>query len=78
MIIFHLQELRNGFDAEAIQTGKPRLLLSAAVTARRGDINIRYDVPEYGEVSHIFTIRKNIYEKKKKKKKNSNIIEYII
>ncbi|XP_064604127.1 acidic mammalian chitinase-like isoform X2 [Liolophura sinensis] len=41
-----LTELRAAFEAEAKATGKPRLLLSAAVGAGQKEIDSAYDVPE--------------------------------
>lgn len=39
------QELRKEFDHEAITTGKPRLLLTAAVAAGKETIDTAYDIP---------------------------------
>ena len=40
-----LQSLRQGFEREARQTGKPRLLLTAAVPAGKSNIDNGYDIP---------------------------------
>ena len=42
---FSFQELRQGFDNEAKITGKPPLLLTAAVAAGKSKIDNGYDVP---------------------------------
>lgn len=43
------QELRAAFENEAKQSNKPRLLMSAAVSAGRGTIDSAYQIPKLGQ-----------------------------
>ncbi len=45
-----LQELRAAFDEEAIQTGQPKLLLTAAVAAGKDTINKAYEIPQISQL----------------------------
>lgn len=46
IIIPHLQELVEGYAAEAKATGKPQLMLTAAVSAGKGTIDAGYEIAE--------------------------------
>jgi len=43
---FSSQELVEAYEAEAIATGKPKLMLSAAVAAGKGTIDAGYEIAE--------------------------------
>ncbi|XP_012939965.1 acidic mammalian chitinase [Aplysia californica] len=44
-----MQDLRKGFEAEALSSGKPRLLLTAAVPAGKESLDNGYDVPSIAQ-----------------------------
>ncbi|XP_028849103.1 acidic mammalian chitinase-like isoform X2 [Denticeps clupeoides] len=44
-----LQEMRAAFEKEAAQTNRPRLLMSAAVSAGVGTIETAYQIPQLGQ-----------------------------
>lgn len=44
--VWFLQELKEAFETEALQTGKPRLLLTAAVAAGKDQIDNGYEITE--------------------------------
>ncbi|KAL9987524.1 hypothetical protein ACROYT_G001848 [Oculina patagonica] len=50
------QELLDAFKAEAAQTGKPRLLLTAAVAAGHGTIDKAYEVAKLGPLLDILNL----------------------
>ena len=45
MCVRLLKELRESFETEADTTGRPMLLLSAAVAAGRDNIDAAYEIP---------------------------------
>ncbi|XP_078402646.1 acidic mammalian chitinase-like isoform X2 [Cetorhinus maximus] len=50
------QEIVAAFEAEAKSSGKPRMLLSAAVSAAPGYVNLRYEVPQLGQTLDFFNV----------------------
>lgn len=44
-----LQELMTAFEAEGKQTNRPRLMLTAAVSAGRGTIDSAYQIAQIGQ-----------------------------
>ncbi|XP_078402642.1 acidic mammalian chitinase-like [Cetorhinus maximus] len=50
------QEMVAAFEAEVKSSGKPRMLLSAAVSAAPGYVNIRYEVPQLGKTLDFFNV----------------------
>lgn len=44
----HTQELLSAFEAEAQRTNRPRLMLTAAVSASKRTIDSGYEVPQIG------------------------------
>lgn len=47
------QQLREAFDRESLTSGRPRLLLTAAVAAGKKNIDSGYDVPAIGRYYHV-------------------------
>lgn len=45
--IFHWQELVEAYAAEAKSSGKPQLMLTAAVSAGKGTIDAGYEIAKY-------------------------------
>ncbi|XP_059806631.1 acidic mammalian chitinase-like [Hypanus sabinus] len=50
------QELVSAFEAEGKSTGRPRLLLSAAVAAGRPTIETAYEIPQLGQTLDFFNV----------------------
>ncbi|XP_041051196.1 acidic mammalian chitinase-like isoform X2 [Carcharodon carcharias] len=50
------QEMVAAFEAEAKSSGKPRMLLSAAVSAAPGYVSFRYEVPQLGQTLDFFNV----------------------
>ncbi len=46
VLLFRFQELREAYEEEADTTGRPRLLVTAAVGAGKGTIDSAYEVEE--------------------------------
>ena len=53
---FLCQELLDAFKAEAAQTGQPRLLLTAAVSAGKATIDVAYEVDKLGPLLDILNL----------------------
>jgi len=49
-----LQGLRTAFNNEGVATGRPALLLTAAVASGKGDIDAAYDVPAISQYDKTF------------------------
>ncbi|XP_043572510.1 acidic mammalian chitinase-like isoform X1 [Chiloscyllium plagiosum] len=50
------QELLAAFEAEGKSTGRPRLLISAAVAAGRSTIEAAYEIPQLGQTLDFFNV----------------------
>lgn len=46
VLLLHAQELFEAYEAEGKASGKPRLMLSAAVSAGKGTIDAGYEIAE--------------------------------
>ena len=48
--LFSLQEMIQAFEEEAEETGKPRLLITAAVSAGKETTDAGYEIAEIGKL----------------------------
>lgn len=55
VVSLHAQELFEAYEAEGKASGKPRLMLSAAVSAGKGTIDAGYEIAEISKYEYFIT-----------------------